>query len=1187
MDETKRKALTNELQSICGRIATYLQEQILAGGEALGRARHLHAEERVAEDFTVWTDLLSRRAAVLWVLKSVYVRVLEDRGMLSPRRILGRESQELFGELAPNLGETAYLRWVYRDLAQPAGGLPELFARQPAEVCWPSDALSQELIQLWRGKDQDTGELHYAFDGERFDGQLMGDLYQDLDPVVKDRYALLQTPDFVRDFILDDTLTPALDKWGAEAVRLLDPACGSGHFLLEAFTRLVEATQKARPDMERVALVKHALARVVGIDLNDYACALARARLIMKALELCGLNDLSQAGQFHPQVYWADALEQVERDEQKEAEQLGLWDERNAVPEEAKRAVMTRPEVRAALRPVLKEKFQAVVGNPPYITEKDKAKKKYHRQKLGGKQRYFSAYREYSLASPFTERCFQLAEEGGYIGLITGNNFMKRHFGKALIERVLAAKDLWKVVDTSQAAIPNHGTPTVIFFAHNQRPRGDSVLVVMGKRGESTTPKEAAKGKVWASIVEGHHQVGFENAYVSVDEVPREIMGLHPWSLEGGGAANLKMFIENQAEYRLKDKIGIGIGLTVRVGADEVFVRSKAQLLRCGFSIHHIRRMLKGEEIRDWSVSAGDWTWYPYDPQTREPPKEESQDWAKDIEAVFPWKARMSNRATFQGIMADAGLRWFEYMQHTSSAYSTPSSIAFPFLDTHAHFVFDRGGKVFKQTAPVIKLPEDAEDTDFHLLIGALNSSTSCFWLKQICHTKGGISSGKKMQSESWSRRKDFDSTKVKQTPLPPGNEEVITAMASQLDALSQQLGALQPEQVVGAEKWHTTSLDTELEAARTERQKILAQMVALQEELDWVCYEAFGLADGLTAPDLQALEPLAPEHRPFEIRLAHEVQAGDRPNYWFETHERQPCLEVPDHYSAETRDLINARREAIEESKNLRLLEAPDYKRRWIPRDHEEEAREAVNNWILEHVEQVLGKSEAPVTARKVAAALQDNQPFIDACEYLEGRQDFALEALLGRLMEQESVASHPPHTYTATGLNKRKAWEKVWELQRKKDAGEKLEKPIDPPPDYSQGSRGKSTDFVRTEYWKLRGKLDVPKERYIAFTEAPGQTDPLYGWAGWTPAQRVRAILLLDEELEDQGVAVDDRVALLDSAWRLLPDVARDDTTAASQFRAELQSVLGEAGPPQAMLDSWKERFPPPRKKRCRRKN
>ncbi len=38
--------------------------------------------------------------------------------------------------------------------------------------------------------------------------------------MVKARYALLQTPDFVLDFILDQTLTPAIAEWGVETVRV-------------------------------------------------------------------------------------------------------------------------------------------------------------------------------------------------------------------------------------------------------------------------------------------------------------------------------------------------------------------------------------------------------------------------------------------------------------------------------------------------------------------------------------------------------------------------------------------------------------------------------------------------------------------------------------------------------------------------------------------------------------------------------------------------------------------------------------------------------------------------------------------------------------------------------------------------------------------------------------------------------
>ena len=71
-------------------------------------------------------------------------------------------------------------------------------------------------------------------------------------------------------------------------------------------------------------------------------------------------------------------------------------------------------------------------------------------------------------------------------------------------------------------------------------------------------------------------------------------------------------------------------------------------------------------------------------------------------------------------------------------------SITFAFVATHNHFVLDRGGKVFKQSAPVIKLPADATEDDHYALLGVLNSSVACFWLKQNSHNKGngGIGGG-------------------------------------------------------------------------------------------------------------------------------------------------------------------------------------------------------------------------------------------------------------------------------------------------------------------------------------------------------------------------------------------------------------------------------------------------------------
>ena len=86
------------------------------------------------------------------------------------------------------------------------------------------------------------------------------------------------------------------------------------------------------------------------------------------------------------------------------------------------------------LNRVLRQQYHAVVGNPPYITVKDRALNQAYRN------RFATCHRQYSLLVPFMERFFELAiygheaQSAGYVGMITANSFMKREFGKKLIE---------------------------------------------------------------------------------------------------------------------------------------------------------------------------------------------------------------------------------------------------------------------------------------------------------------------------------------------------------------------------------------------------------------------------------------------------------------------------------------------------------------------------------------------------------------------------------------------------------------------------------------------------------------------------------------------------------------------------------------------------------------------------------
>src|SRR5690606_664690 len=100
------------------------------------------------------------------------------------------------------------------------------------------------------------------------------------------------------------------------------------------------------------------------------------------------------------------------------------------------------------------------------------------------------------------------------------------------------------------------------------------------------------------------------------------------------------------------------------------------------------------------------------------------------------WKYReiLRERIELGGKHEEVGLTWYEWSRWHPERFKIPLGIAMSCVATHNHFVLDRGGKVFKQSAPVIKLAEGATEDQHLELLGVLNSSTACFWLKQVSH---------------------------------------------------------------------------------------------------------------------------------------------------------------------------------------------------------------------------------------------------------------------------------------------------------------------------------------------------------------------------------------------------------------------------------------------------------------------
>ena len=871
-----RADLEDDLRGRCGErpdLEASLQQEYR---KAVGR-------ERTAETYDSWREERLTQVAVAWILGCVFVRFLEDNALIDPPRLSGPgdrrkralDEHNLYFRAHPTDTDREYLLHVFRAVAVlPVAG--QLFDERHNRL-WSLDAemlsgdAATRLLRSWQRIEPDSGALAHDFTDTAWDTRFLGDLYQDLSESARKRYALLQTPEFVEEFILDRTLEPAIEEFGFREVRLIDPACGSGHFLLGAFRRLDALWARHEPGTHPRERATRVLEQVAGVDLNPFAAAIARFRLCVAALLASDVRRLADAPGFELHVAAGDSLLHGPRPGMAGARQEYL----EGVATDPLGHVY-RTEDAETLRAILGRRYHVVVGNPPYITPKDKALNQGYRERFG------SCHRKYSLAVPFTERFFDLAhapaadaaEPAGFVGMITANSFMKREFGRKLIEEFIPRWDLTHVVDTSGAYIPGHGTPTVILAGRHRPPVERSIRAVMGIRGEPATPVDAGTGLVWRAIVEQIDRPGSQSKFVSVSDVRRERFRKHPWSISGGGAAELKAQIERASCETLSDRVE-SIGFASFTGTDAAFLNDSPTWARAGVSNSMTKAFVFGEALRDWSAQSNVSALVPYDEHFEPLSLDTRSNWGRYL---WSFRTTIGSVVSFGGkTRIECGDLWWTWYRWVPEKYRTPSSITFAFVATHNHFVLDRGGKVFSRSAPAIKLPAEADEKNYIELLGLLNSSTACFWMKQVFHNKGSSidQRGARQRTAPFEDFWEHDGTKLKNFPLP---DTKPLGLSRELNALAQQRTLLLPISAIG---WDILSASS-LHVARARAHDIREQMIAQQEELDWCCYRLYGLMrDDLCMPigDVPATHL---GERAFEIVLARRIAAGEVESKWF-----------------------------------------------------------------------------------------------------------------------------------------------------------------------------------------------------------------------------------------------------------------------------------------------------------------
>src|SRR5208337_3729177 len=171
-----------------------------------------------------------------------------------------------------------------------------------------------------------------------------------------------------------------------------------------------------------------------------------------------------------------------------------------------------------------------------------------------------------------------------------------------------------------------------------------------------------------------------------------------------------------------------------------------------------------------------------------------------------------------------SGLKWFEFGRLTSEKLRTPLSIVFAFVATHNHFVLDRGDKVFNRSAPVIKLPPGATEDDHLALLGLLNSSTACFWMKQVFHDKGSTvdSQGARQATVAFENFREFTGTGLQKFPVTADRP---VELARNIDDLAQRLRVVSPASLLGGNV-PGANLQESIEVCRREWNVIRERMI-------------------------------------------------------------------------------------------------------------------------------------------------------------------------------------------------------------------------------------------------------------------------------------------------------------------------------------------------------------------------
>jgi adenine-specific DNA-methyltransferase len=264
------------------------------------------------------------------------------------------------------------------------------------------------------------------------------------------------TPRFVTDYIVKETVGRFVKEHNANEIfniKILDPACGSGSFLIRAYDELLthyaDDRQKTVAQLnqnDRLPVLKR---NIFGVDLDRQAVEIARLNLLIRSLAhreiLPGLKDNIKQGN----SLISGTPEELEKYFGKTYENKRPFDWKNQFSEIVDNGG-----------------FDIVIGNPPYVQfsmdKKTSSFKDYLIDKFGSSMGRLNTF------GFFIHRGISLLQKGGYLGYIIPNTFLTQQYYTSLRQFVLDTCEIVSIATLEEMPFPSAVIENVVIILKKQ-----------------------------------------------------------------------------------------------------------------------------------------------------------------------------------------------------------------------------------------------------------------------------------------------------------------------------------------------------------------------------------------------------------------------------------------------------------------------------------------------------------------------------------------------------------------------------------------------------------------------------------------------------------------------------------------------------------------------------------------------